>query len=62
MIYGNKLRHVLDMPHQDAYVYEHMRSKERRILTGKSIASHGLTKAWQLAKKKKPVKQKPTTD
>lgn len=58
----SKLRYVLDMPQQDAYVYEHMRSGERRILTGKSIASHGLTQAWNLAKKKKPAKQEPTTD
>ena len=61
MVYENKLRHILDMPHQDAYVYEHMRSKERRILTGKSIASHGLNKAWKLAKNK-PEMQEPTTD
>jgi len=61
MWHEKKLRHVMDMPYQDTHVYEHIRSKERRILTGKSIASHGLIKAWDLAKKK-PAKHKPTTD
>ena len=57
-----KLRRVMDMPYQDAHVYEHPRSKERRVLTGKSIASHGLKEAWQQAGKKKPVKQETTPD
>ena len=62
MIRDTKLRRVMDMPYQDAHVYEHPHSKERRVLTGKSIACHGLDAAWQMAKPKKAAKQETTPD
>jgi hypothetical protein len=46
---SHPLKHVLDLPHQDASVYEHRRTGERRTITGKARASFGIKAAWDKA-------------
>ena len=44
-----EIKHVRDLPRRDVAVYEHKKTKERRKLTGKAVATWGLEEAWKRA-------------
>jgi hypothetical protein len=43
------IEHLRELPRRDAGIYEHVKTQERRTLTNKSIACHGVRGAWERA-------------
>tara|TARA_R100001082_G_C4315874_1_gene138930 strand:- start:151 stop:312 length:162 start_codon:yes stop_codon:yes gene_type:complete len=44
-----ELTHVGDLPRRDIAVYEDKKTKERREVSGKAVATWGLEEAWRRA-------------